>query len=128
MPTGKRILVATLSGLMFGLVCMGFATSGPGDVPTPAIYQIITSRMLIGFAIGVSGLTCMRWWAHGLLMGFIFSVPLATGGLMAPESPEFNKGWMFFGTLLFGVVYGLLIELITSIFFKSRITPMNKAA
>ncbi|MFH1681582.1 MAG: hypothetical protein ABIH26_13195 [Candidatus Eisenbacteria bacterium] len=128
MPTGKRILVATLSGVLFGLVCLGLASSGSGGLATPIIFQIIASRTLIGVAIGISGLACMRWWFHGLLMGFLFSIPLAFSGLMAPESPEYSKAGMFFGTIVLGMVYGLLIELITSVIFKAKIGGAKEAA
>jgi hypothetical protein len=39
---------------------------------------------------------------------------------MAPENPEFSKMAMLVWTLALGMIYGLLIELITSVFFKAR--------
>jgi hypothetical protein len=53
-------------------------------------------------------------------MGLLFSMPLAFSGLMAPDNPEFNKTAMWVWTVVLGVVYGLLIKLITSVFFKAR--------
>ena len=121
MQNRKRLTVATLSGLLFGFVCFGLASRGAGPLAWPVGVQIITSRTLIGIAIGISSLGLGHWSIHGLVMGMLFSFPLAFSGLMAPESPEFSKAGMFIWTVVLGMVYGLLIELITSVFFKARI-------
>jgi hypothetical protein len=118
----KRVIVATLSGVLFGFVCLGIASSSPGPLALPVILQIIASRTLIGFAIGISSLSLAHWSVHGLFMGLVFSLPLAFSGLMAPDIPEFSKMAMWMWTVVLGMVYGLLIELITSVFFKARQT------
>ena len=53
-------------------------------------------------------------------MGMIFSIPLAFSGLMAPDSPEFSKAGMFVATIVLGMIYGLLIEVIASVLFRAR--------
>jgi len=116
----KRLVVATLSGVLFGLVCLGLASSGPGSLPWPVGAQIVTSRTLIGVAIGVSALSVGHWAVHGLLMGLLFSLPLAFSGLMTPDNPEFSKNAMLVWTVLLGMIYGLLIEAITTAGFKAR--------
>jgi len=116
----KRIIIATLSGILFGFVCFELASSGPGKLALPAAVQIITSRTLIGFAIGISCFSFGHWSIHGLIMGMIFSIPLAFSGLMAPENPEFSKADMFVWTVVLGMIYGLLIEVITSLLFKAK--------
>ncbi|MDY6845180.1 MAG: hypothetical protein SVW57_13965, partial [Thermodesulfobacteriota bacterium] len=121
MQKAKRIIIATLLGVFFGFVCFGLASSGPGELPCPVAVQIIVSRSLIGFVIGISCLSMVHWSIHGLILGMIFSFPLAFSGLMAPEHPDFTKSSMFVWTVLLGMIYGLLIELITSLFFKARI-------
>ena len=120
MRNRKRLIVATLSGLFFGFICLGLATSGPAPLPWPVGLQIITSRTLIGLAIGISALALGHWSIHGIVMGLFFSVPLAFSGLMAPDNPDFSKVSMFAWTVVLGMVYGFLIELITSVFFKAR--------
>lgn len=120
MRNPKRLIIATLAGLVFGLVCFGLASSGPVSPPWPVGGEIITSRTLIGLAIGISAITLGHWSIHGLVMGLLFSLPLAFGSLLAPDNPEFSKGALFFWTLVLGMVYGLLIELITTVFFKAR--------
>jgi len=114
----NRIIIATLLGLVFGFVCFGFACSG-GELPLAVTLQIIASRTLIGFAIGISSLK-IHWSLHGILMGFLFSLPLAFSGLMAPEDPEFSKSMMLISTIIMGVIYGFLIELFTSVVFKAK--------
>ena len=115
----KRVLIATLSGLLFGFVCFQLASSGPAPLPWAVAVQIIASRTLIGFAIGISCLSLGHWAVHGLVMGMLFSLPLAFSGLMAPDNPEFTRTAMWVWTVVFGMIYGLLIELITSVVFKS---------
>ena len=115
----KRIIIATLSGLLFGLVCYSLASSS-GDLPWAVGIQIIFSRTLIGFAIGISCLNLKHWSLHGIMMGLIFSIPLAFSGLLAPENPEFSAQMMLISTFVMGAIYGLLIEVITSILFKAK--------
>ena len=121
MQKRKRIIIATLSGVIFGFVCFGLASIGPTKLPWPVILQIIASRTLIGFAIGISCLSLVHWSLHGLIMGLVFSFPLAFSGLLAPENPELSKVSMFIWTIILGMIYGLLIEIITSLFFKAKI-------
>jgi hypothetical protein len=121
MPKTKRIIIATLSGIVFGFVCFALASSSsPEKLALPVALQIISSRTLIGFAIGISCISLKHWSIHGLVMGIIFSLPLAFSGLMAPESPEYSKAAMFIWTIIPGMVYGFLIELITSVLFKAK--------
>ncbi|MBI5474240.1 MAG: hypothetical protein HY961_18040 [Ignavibacteriae bacterium] len=130
MVNAKRVLIATASGLLFGFVCFGLASSG-GNLPLPVAYQIIAERTLIGFAIGISALKIGHWSVHGLLMGFLISIPLAFSGLMAPDNPEYSKTSMFIMTIVIGAVYGVLIELITTKLFKApqvSATPVIAAA
>ncbi|MBM3154444.1 MAG: hypothetical protein FJ008_03835 [Chloroflexi bacterium] len=120
MQKTKRIIVATISGVLFGFVCFGLASSSPGELAWPVAVQVIVSRTLMGFAIGISCISLRHWAIHGTFMGLIFSLPLAFSGLMAPESPEFSKVGMFLGTIILGMIYGLLIEVITSVAFKAK--------
>ena len=120
MLNSKRFTVATLSGVLFGVVCYALASSGPDKLAWPVVLQIITSRTLIGLAIGISSLRLVHWSVHGLVMGLLFSVPLAFSGLMAPDSPQYSKASMFVMTVVLGMIYGLLIEVITSRIFNAR--------
>ncbi len=116
----KRLIIATLLGLVFGLVCYYMAKMGSAD-PLPAAirYQIITSRTLLGFAIGISCLNLKHWVLNGLVLGLIFSIPLAFSSMMA-ASPDFSASMMFLSTLVLGGIYGILIELITTVLLKEK--------
>jgi hypothetical protein len=116
----KRLTIATLGGLACGFICFGLASGGPGELPLPVALQIIASRTLIGFTIGVSLLKLAHWSVHGIVMGLLISLPLAFSGLMAPENPEFSKTSMFAWTIVLGMIYGFLIELVTSVLFKAK--------
>lgn len=108
MKKAKRIIIATLCGVIFGFVCISFASKGGNALPYPIFWQILLSRTLIGFAIGISSLK-FHWTLHGLLMGLFFSLPLAFSGLMAPENPEFKPIMMFVSTVVMGMIYGFLL-------------------
>lgn len=117
----KRIIVATVSGFLCSIFCMfadqswGLAQIGSTQMPWRVVGQIICSRTLIGFAIGISCLNLRNWAIHGAVMGIIFSSPLAFSCLITPES-----GLMLFAmTWIFGIIYGLFVEFITTVIFKA---------
>lgn len=119
MCNARRLAVATLMALFCGLVCLGLAASCPGPLPTAVGFQIVAERTLIGVAIGISCLP-VHWSIHGLVLGAVFSIPLALSGLMAPDSPQFGKPAMFAMTVGLGAIYGVVIELVTSVVFRLR--------
>ena len=116
----KRFITATLLGFLFGFVCLAFASSSPDPLPAAVAWQIVFSRALIGFTIGVSSIKSLHWSLHGLLIGAIFSLPLAFSGLMAPENPQYDQTNMFIMTVIMGMIYGLLIELFATKLFKPK--------
>ncbi|TEU00309.1 MAG: hypothetical protein E3J23_02955 [Candidatus Stahlbacteria bacterium] len=117
MVNPKRIFIATIFGVVFGFVCWGLATSGGGpQMPWFIAVSIILSRTMMGFAIGISVLK-MKWWLHGIILGAIFSIPMAFNTLFSPQ----NAIYIFLGTIFFGIIYGLLIELFTTIIFKQGV-------
>ena len=68
MQKAKRLIIATIFGVVFGFVCFGLASSGPEKLDWPVAFQIIISRTLIGFAIGISALSIGHWSIHGLFL------------------------------------------------------------
>ena len=116
----KRLIIATLLGLVFGFVCFGFACSGPNEISTLLAINIVLGRTLIGIAIGISRFPLGHWSIHGLVMGFVFSLPAGFGAMLAPENPEFGHTMMLVSTIVMGMIYGFLIELITTVVFKAR--------
>ena len=116
----KRLIIATILGVIFGFVCYGMASSGQGKISTILAINIILGRVLIGFGIGISRFSMKHWSLHGLIMGLIFSLPAGFGALLAPENPEFSHTMMFVATIVMGMIYGFFIELITSVIFKAK--------
>lgn len=119
----KRIIIATICGIACGFICIGLASSGPGELARPVAYQILAARTMIGLAIGISAIAALHWALHGALLGLLFGLPTAFGSLLAPENPQFSKAGMFIASLVMGIIYGVLIELVTSVIFKARIKP-----
>ena len=114
MVGAKRVLIATLCGLLFGFVCMGFASSNPESSETLTLtikLNIVLSRTLMGFMIGISALK-LNWWLHGIVLGFISSIPMAVA--------IWGRFDIMIGTFVMGMIYGLLTELITSVLFKAK--------
>jgi hypothetical protein len=114
MLSGKRVIIATLCGLLFGVICMTLASTNPDPVePVTPITQwlIVLSRTMMGFMIGISALR-MTWWLHGTVLGLIASIPMML--------PVLDKPGIAIGTVVMGAIYGFLTELITSIAFKAK--------
>ena len=116
----KRIIIATILGLIAGFICNALAMSGSSEITLAISLSIILSRTLIGFVIGISNLKCKHWSIHGLLIGLLVGIPAAFGAISGPENPEFPHNIMFISTIFMGMVYGFLIELITSVIFKVK--------
>jgi len=114
MLTTKRVVIATICGFIFGLVCMYLASSNPKateSLSTAMKWTIILSRTLMGFTLGISALR-LAWWLHAVVIGIITSLPMA-----APVVHDMN---IAIGTVVLGIVYALLTELITTVLFKAK--------
>lgn len=116
----KRLIISSLLGVVFGFVCYGFAASGNQEISMILALNIILGRTLIGVAIGISRFSLKHWSIHGLIMGLIFSLPAGFGAMLAPETPEFSHTMLMISTIIMGMIYGFLIELITSVLFKAK--------
>lgn len=114
MLKSKRVLIATICGFIFGLVCMFLASSNPNTTePLTATvkWSIIISRAMMGFTIGISAIR-LKWWLHGMVLGAIASIPMAV--------PILDRMTIAIGTIVMGIIYGLLTELITTVLFKAK--------
>ena len=123
MLTCKRVTIATICGLASGFVCLALATSNPdsaANMPLAIKANIVLSRTLTGFMIGISAVR-LGWWLHGILMGILGSIPMALGamGSSAPTG-EMTPTIIAVSTVVMGIIYGVLIELITTILFKAK--------
>ncbi|MEN6445430.1 MAG: hypothetical protein ABFC98_05230 [Candidatus Cloacimonas sp.] len=115
----KRVLIATITGLLCGIVAILIAKSSyPNPLAKKLIANIFASRVLIGFVIGISACKII-WSLHGLLLGIIVSIPFSFGAMAYPTA-VLGKWHIFFLTIILGAIYGLFIELITSVVFKAK--------
>ncbi len=117
----KRVLIATALGLAFGVLNWFVATfAAPKPIPRSGIATIILGRGVLGFVIGNSAWR-IRWWLHGLLLGFIVSLPAASGARLMSMQFGMSPDVLPVLVLLLGLVIGFLIELLTSVIFKARL-------
>ncbi|MEO0140645.1 MAG: hypothetical protein ABIM88_03755 [candidate division WOR-3 bacterium] len=109
----KRTLVATIMGFLTGLFCAWGYTRTPNmEFGFWVLASVIASRTVAGFAIGISRWK-MPWWLHGPVLGAIFGLPLS----LPPLSTGMNGFYMLMGA---SIVYGFLIELVTSVIFRAK--------
>jgi hypothetical protein len=114
MLTSKRVIIATICGIICGFICLGLASSNPdptAQLTTVVKLSIVLGRTMLGFTIAISALR-LSWWLHGIVLGIICSIPMAI-----PVLPDMN---IFVGTFVMGIIYGVLIELVTSVLFKAK--------
>jgi hypothetical protein len=115
MFNSKRLIIATLFGVLSGVICWILSSSGG---PTTWYFAVSTilARTLIGFVIGISVLR-MKWWLHGIIIGAIFSLPMAFQGFYVTGKEMF----IFLGSIIMGIIYGFFIELFTTVVFKQGV-------
>lgn len=119
-PMNKRVLIATALGLVFGVLNWLLAAFGtPKPLPRSGIATIILGRAVLGFVIGNSAWR-MSWWLHGLLIGFIVSLPAAFAVRLMSAQFEMSPDLAAVLVLVLGMVIGFLVELLTSVVFKAR--------
>lgn len=111
MLTTKRVVIATICGLVFGFVCLFLASSNPEPLPNMVKWSIIVGRTMLGFTIGISAIR-LNWWLHGIVLGIIVSIPMAI--------PVLDRMEIAIGTVVMGIIYGFLTDLITTILFKAK--------
>jgi hypothetical protein len=111
----KRISIATLFGLLSGIVCYLLGKYWLGiDITLSSFFTILAHRTLLGVVLGISALK-WHWALHGILIGLIVGIPdYHFNGMIGGDV---NCGLYFFG----GAAYGLLIEFFTSIVFKAKV-------
>ena len=111
----KRIIIATLFGLVAGCICAGGGLAA-GIVKFTAvnILWVLLNRGVMGFAIGVSALK-LHWAWNGILLGlvvgsiFSYSLFMDFGPKLLPLINFFVNG-----------LFGLMIEFFTTVVFKAQ--------
>ncbi len=115
MVNGKRIIIATIGGLLAGLACVSGGILMFGMTFTPlALLFVISSRVCIGFVIGISSLK-IHWALRGLFIGFIIGFPFPIYDLIIGQAPVIAAT-----AFVMSSVFGVLIEFFTTVVFKAE--------
>ena len=114
MVYAKRLIICIILGFITGILCYQGGKYAGVQFTTGMMWGTIFNRTVIGFIIGVSAWR-VHWAIHGIVIGLIGTLPMAFGG------PE---GGSVFILLLFGALWGFLIELFATPIFKA---PMKRA-
>ncbi len=108
-----RIMIATLFGLVAGVLCASGAFYGHMlKFSVVTLLFILLNRAVMGFAIGVSGLK-LRWAWNGIVMGlavgsiFSYFMFMTLGAGPMPVVNFFVNG-----------LFGLMIEFFTTVVFR----------
>ncbi len=115
----KRIAIATICGVVAGLVCVSIgAISGIRITPAGFGWAVL-NRTLLGFVIGISALR-LHWAWHGALLGFVVGSLFSYSAWLVGD-----PAWLIFGLLGGSIIFGLGIEFFTTVVFKQ---PQQVAA
>jgi hypothetical protein len=115
----KRIMIATLFGLIAGMICATVAASGHVLKLTPIfVLWILLNRTVMGFAIGTSALK-MHWAWNGIVMGLVV-------GSIFTYFLCMNFGARMLITFIANAVFGLMIEFFTTVVFKQPAFPASR--
>jgi hypothetical protein len=114
----KRVWACLFGGAISAVLCMSGRQIIFGFPPITwdELAAMVANRLLLGFAIGISGWR-IHYLLHGALMGLIFSLSASIGFLPDEQLPFFlyTTAW---------ILYGVLIEWLASDIFKA---PMKAA-
>lgn len=113
MVYAKRLILCIILGFITGILCYLGGKYAGIQFTCGMMWSTILNRTIIGFAIGISAWR-ISWALHGIIIGLIVSLPM---GLTAPLNG-------FLAIMVFGAIWGFLIELFASVIFKA---PMKTA-
>ena len=110
----KRIIIATLFGVVAGAICATLTFYGNiGQLTALSLGWIFLNRTVMGFVIGASGLK-LHWAWNGILMGLIVGSIFSYALFMKTGSVQ-----MLLLTPIGNMVFGLMIEFFTTVVFKA---------
>jgi len=100
----KRLWACMLGGSISAAVCLigRQIVFGFPEISSASIAALVANRLLLGFAIGISGWKLDRF-LHGAALGLLFSLSVSIGFL-----PNSLLGFLLY--TLAGTLYGVLIE------------------
>ncbi len=109
----RRVLVTTILGTACGFASWAICSRGMGlEVVSLFGVLLVLTNALMGFTIGISSLR-IHWMAHGAVIGGLFGLVLA----LFTQSQGLGFWWPF----ILGPVYGFVIELCATVFFRADV-------
>ncbi len=109
MVKSRRVIITTILGFIFGIICMLLSRYSSNIAFWPMGVSFLINHTVMGFAIGVSSMR-MNWAAHGVLWGALFGIFTAISAVGTGMNP--------FAAFVFVVIWGFLIETIAAKGFK----------
>ena len=122
----KRVVIATLFGLVAGVICATGAHYGHLlKITAVTLVWVLLNRTVMGFAIGISSLK-VHWAWNGIVMGVVV-------GSIFSYFLFMNLGLKMLPLVSIGnAIYGLLIEFFTTVVCRqpapARAMPRTSAA
>jgi hypothetical protein len=122
----KRIVIATLFGLVAGVICVTLTSSAHLlKITAVTLVWILLNRTVMGFVIGTSALK-LHWAWNGIVMGLVV-------GSIFSYFLFMNLGVkMLLITPIGNMIFGLMIEFFTTVVFKqpafARAPTVQRAA
>ncbi len=114
--TGKRIIIATLSGVLVGFICYYLGLYFEViEKDLIIFFWIMINRITLGFVIGISILK-MDWALHGAIIGAIMGIIFAYYIYMVTNAWE-----LIIAAFIISILFGITIEFITSVVFKCKV-------
>ena len=108
----KRVMVATVFGLVFGVVCLLLGHFAGGTAWSVSfVLAGLANRGMMGFVIGV---TALRFSPY--LRGAMFGLLMSLGPAFAFWTPDKTVPYLVAGT-----IYGFLTDVLTSKVFKADV-------
>ena len=108
----KRILIATLFGLVAGVLCVTATFAGHLlKLTAVTLVWILLNRTVMGFAIGASALK-LHWAWNGIVMGLVVGEIFSYFLFM-----NLGVKWLLLAPIG-NAIFGLMIEFFTTVVFK----------
>lgn len=119
----KRILIATLFGVVAGGICSLITfRGGIAVMSATTLVWILLNRTVMGFAIGVSGLK-LHWAWNGVIVGVVVGSIFSYFTYMS-----WGAGKLALLTPIGNAVFGLMIEFFTTKVFKAPALAASQQA
>ncbi len=110
MKKSKRALVATVIGVICGIISLGIFKGIFAELSLSSMFRMVFVPTMIGFVIGISRISSLNWIAHGLFWGFMF-------GLLS-FSRVLDMSYRFFSDRMDLALFVLSLSIFTGVFIE----------